>query len=140
MDEIVGLAPSGSMGSGYNLDAFRRGLAAGPHFIGQDAGSTDMGPYYHGTGAPFLPLTTYRHDLAIMLRAAREHRIPLIIGSALTSGANESLGSAARLVREIAREAGLSFRMAVISAEIDKGELKRRHGQAPFESLGPQAP
>jgi hypothetical protein len=74
------------MGSGYNLDAFERGIAAHPHFIGQDAGSTDMGPYYHGTGATFLPLATYRYDLAIMLRAARA-RIPLIIGSALTSGA-----------------------------------------------------
>src|SRR4029077_10406963 len=50
MQEIVGLAPSGSMGSGYNLEAFERGLAANPHFIGQDAGTTDTGPYYHGTG------------------------------------------------------------------------------------------
>ena len=137
-DEIVGLAPSGSMGSGYNLDAFKRGIESGPHFVGQDAGSTDMGPYYHGTGAPFLPLATYRHDLSIMLRAARARRIPLIVGSALTSGANESLRAAVRMVHEIAREDGLSFRMAVIGAEIDKAELKRRHAAAPFESLGPQ--
>ena len=33
MEEIIGLAPSGSMGSGYNLEAFERGLAARPHFI-----------------------------------------------------------------------------------------------------------
>jgi hypothetical protein len=68
MEQVVGLAPSGSMGSGYNLEAFRRGMSLSPHFIGQDAGSTDMGPYYHGTGATFLPLATYRHDLSIMLR------------------------------------------------------------------------
>ena len=138
MEEIIGLAPSGSMGSGYNLDAFERGIAAGPHFIGQDAGSTDMGPYYHGTGATFLPLATYRHDLAIMLRAARQRRIPLIIGSALTSGANVSLAQAVRLVEEVAREDRLSFRMAVISAEIDKTDLKRRLREAPFDSLGPE--
>ena len=58
MEEVVGLAPSGSMGSGYNLDAFKRGVNFKPHFIGQDAGSTDMGPYYHGTGNTFLPLAT----------------------------------------------------------------------------------
>jgi len=138
MDEIIGLAPSGSMGSGYNLEAFDRGLAAGPHFIGQDAGSTDMGPYYHGTGATFLPLATYRYDLSIMLRAARRSRIPLIIGSALTSGANVSLEQAVKLVQEVAREHKLSFRMAVISAEIDKADLKRRLRQAPFDSLGPE--
>jgi acyclic terpene utilization AtuA family protein len=138
MEEIIGLAPSGSMGSGYNLEAFERGLAAQPHFIGQDAGSTDMGPYYHGTGATFLPLATYRHDLSTMLRAARQKRIPLIIGSALTSGANVSLEQAVKLVLDVAREHGLSFRMAVISAEIDKTELKRRLRSGPFESLGPE--
>ena len=74
VEEIVGLAPSGSMGSGYNLEAFERGLAANPHFIGQDAGTTDTGPYYHGTGLPFLPLATYRHDMSFMLRGARAQR------------------------------------------------------------------
>ena len=139
MDEVIGRAPSGSMGSGYNLDAFRRGMDLKPDFIGQDAGSTDMGPYYHGASATFLPLATYRYDLAIMLRAARAQRIPLLVGSALTSGDNSSLAQAVDLVREIAREDRLSFRMAVISAEIDKGYLKRRLAQEPLESLGPEA-
>src|SRR5689334_3982775 len=104
MDEVIGLAPSGSMGSGYNLEAFKRGVALKPHFIGQDAGSTDMGPYYHGTGKTFLPLATYRYDLSFMLEAARELRVPLIVGSALTSGANVSLHQAVELIRDIARE------------------------------------
>jgi len=137
MQEIVGLAPSGSMGSGYNLKAFERGLAADPHFIGQDAGTTDTGPYYHGTGLPFLPLATYRHDLSFMLRAARQRRIPLLIGSALTSGCNASLAQAVELVHELAREDGMKFRMAVISAEVDKTDLKRRMAEAPLQSLGP---
>jgi Acyclic terpene utilisation family protein AtuA len=137
MQEIVGLAPSGSMGSGYNLKAFERGLAADPHFIGQDAGTTDTGPYYHGTGLPFLPLATYRHDLSFMLRAARQRRIPLLIGSALTSGCDASLAQAVELVHELAREDGMKFRMAVISAEVDKTDLKRRMAQAPLQSLGP---
>src|SRR5688572_26270965 len=138
MDEMIGLAPSGSMGSGYNLDAFERGLAAGPHFIGQDAGSTDMGPYYHGTGAPFLPLATYRHDLSFMLRAARRRRIPLLVGSALTSGCDSALEQAVQIMPELARDDGLKFRMAIIGAEIDKADLKRRMAIEPFESLGPR--
>ncbi len=71
MREIVGVAPSGSLGSGYNLAAFRNALMEEPDFIGQDAGSTDMGPHYHGKPATFLPRQTYKHDLAIMLEAAR---------------------------------------------------------------------
>jgi hypothetical protein len=137
MEEVIGLAPSGSMGSGYNLDAFKRGVSLKPHFIGQDAGSTDMGPYYHGTGNTFLPLATYRYDLSTMLAAARELRVPLIIGSALTSGANVSLQQAVELVHDVAREKGYSFRMAIISAEIDKNDLKRRMREAPLESIGP---
>lgn len=138
MEQVTGLAPSGSLGSGYNIEAFRRGLDATPDFIGQDAGSTDMGPYYHGTGQPFLPLATYRHDLSIMLRAARERRIPLIVGSTLTCGANAPLATGVDIIRDIAREHGLSFRMAVIASELDKADLKRRMATAPLESIGPE--
>lgn len=138
MDQITGLAPSGSLGSGYNIEAFKRGLSLSPHFIGQDAGSTDMGPYYHGSATPFLPRATYKHDLAIMLNAARSARIPLLVGSALTSGCDATLGIALDIIREIAREEGLSFRMAAIRAEVPKDELKRRMQAAPFESIGPE--
>lgn len=138
MEQITGLAPSGSLGSGYNIEAFKRGLSLSPHFIGQDAGSTDMGPYYHGSATPFLPRATYKHDLAIMLKAARSARIPLLVGSALTSGCDATLGIALDIIREIAREEGLSFRMAAIRAEVPKDELKRRMAAAPFESIGPE--
>jgi hypothetical protein len=137
MQSITGLAPSGSLGSGYNVEAFRRGLSLDPHFIGQDAGSTDMGPYYHGSANPFLPRATYKHDLAIMLKAARAARIPLIVGSVLTSGCDSTLETGLGIIREIAREEGLSFRMAAIRAEIPKAELKRRMAAEPFESIGP---
>src|SRR5262249_22548177 len=93
----------------------------------------------HGAPALFLPLATYQHDMSIMLRAARAKKIPLLIGSALTSGCNASLELALKAIGEIAREHGLSFRMAVISAELDKTMLKRRLAEEPFESLGPDA-
>lgn len=138
MQSITGLAPSGSLGSGYNIEAFKRGLSLGPHFIGQDAGSTDMGPYYHGSAQPFLPRATYKHDLAIMLKAARSAKIPLLVGSVLTSGCDATLEAGLDIIREIAREEGLSFRMAAIRAEIPKDELKRRMKAEPFESIGPE--
>src|SRR5260221_11575264 len=137
MEQVMGLAPSGSLGSGYNIEAFKRGMSLRPDFIGQDAGSTDMGPYYHGSGKPFLPRATYKHDLSIMLRAARAAKIPLLVGSALTSGCNESLETAIEIIKEIAAENGLSFRMATIQAELDKPDLKRRMAKAPLESIGP---
>jgi len=142
MDQVIGVAPSGSLGSGYNVAAFQRAMSLGPDFVGQDAGSTDMGPYYHGTGTPFLPRATYKHDLAIMLRAARAANIPLVIGSALTSGCNTALATAIDIIRELAREHGLSFRMATIQAELEKADLKRRvaAATAPLDALGPDEP
>jgi hypothetical protein len=95
-----------------------------------------MGPYYHGSSKPFLPRATYKHDLAIMLKAARERRIPLIVGSALTSGSHETLLQAVDIIQEIAHEEGLSFRMAVVNAELDKADLKRRIVRGGIEPLG----
>jgi hypothetical protein len=137
MKQVIGVAPSGSMGSGYNVESFRRAMAAGPDFIGQDAGSTDMGPYYHGHDRPFLPLSAYRRDLEIMLAAARSARIPLLIGSALTNGSNQTLALMEQMVREVAREQKLSFRMAVINAEIDKAYLKDKIAAGKVEAMGP---
>jgi hypothetical protein len=95
-----------------------------------------MGPYYHGSSKPFLPRATYKHDLAIMLKAARERGIPLIVGSALTSGSRETLLQAVDIIQEIAREEGLSFRMAIVDAELDKADLKRRIARGGIEPLG----
>lgn len=140
MKEIVGLAPSGSLGSGFDLPAFKSALEEAPDFIAQDAGSTDMGPYYHGSAQPFLPRATYKHDLSIMLRAARQRKIPLLVGSALTSGARATLDQAVDIIEEIAREEGLSFRMAVIDAQLDSADLKRRIAAGGIQDLGPDRP
>jgi len=138
VDEIVGLAPSGSLGSGYNVESFNRALDANPDFIGQDAGSTDMGPTHLGDGVLFFPESSYRHDLSLMLNAAREREIPLLVGSCITAGTRGQLGQAVAMVKDLAREAGHSFKMAVIDAELDKDYLKKRLADGAFQSLGPE--
>lgn len=140
MKQVTGVAPSGSMGSGYNIESFKRAMSLSPDFIGQDAGSTDMGPYYYGADKPFLPESAYRRDLEIMLAAARTARIPLLIGSATTNGSRQTLDQMVRLVHETARSQKQSFKLAVINAEIDKTYLKGKiasHGA--LESIGPEA-
>ena len=138
MEEIIGLAPSGSMGSGYNIDAFNRALESNPDFIGQDAGSTDMGPTHLGDGVLFFPESSYRHDLSLMLNAAREREIPLLVGSCITAGTRAQLDQAVAMVKDLAREAGHSFKMAIIDAELDKDYLKKRLADGAFQSLGPE--
>ena len=132
------MAPSGLSGSGYNVGSFNRALDANRDFISQDAGSTDMIPTHLGDGVLFFPESSYRHDLSLMLNAAREREIPLLVGSCITAGTRGQLAQAVAMVKDLAREPGNSFKMAVIDAELDKDYLKKRLADGAFQSLGPE--
>lgn len=126
MTEIRMLSTSGILGYGFSEEALRIGMAAKPHVIGADGGSTDPGPHYLGSGTGFCARLSVKRDLRLMLKAAVEAGIPCIIGTAGGAGGEPHLQDTAALVREIAREEGLSFPMALIHAEPPREELKRR--------------
>ena len=44
------LVPSGVLGLGFDRRALARGVAARPHIIAIDGGSTDSGPFSLGSG------------------------------------------------------------------------------------------
>ncbi|MBC5809758.1 MAG: hypothetical protein GIW95_02740 [Candidatus Eremiobacteraeota bacterium] len=44
------LSTSGLLGYGFPEASLQAGVAAKPHMIGVDGGSTDPGPYYLGSG------------------------------------------------------------------------------------------
>src|SRR5262245_63474402 len=93
--------------------------------IGVDMGSIDIGPAYLG-GCKMAPTRQgAKRDLRKVLRAARQLDIPLIVGSAGSAGARPHLEQTLAIVREIAHEDGLRFRMAVVAADVPRLELKR---------------
>ena len=55
MPEVRILAPTGVIGSGFIESSFERGVSLKPHVIACDAGSTDSGPAFLGTGSPTAP-------------------------------------------------------------------------------------
>ena len=61
-----------------------------------------------------------KRDLRKVLIAARKYDIPLVIGSAGSAGAAPHLEQTLALVREIAREQQLKFRLAFIPGDIPK--------------------
>ena len=69
-----------------------------------------------------------KRDISLMLAAAMSARIPLVIGSCGGAGGEPHLQLVVDIVREIAREHGLHFKMAVIHAE--QGRQGRRPAQA----------
>jgi hypothetical protein len=124
--EIRVLSATGILGSGFREDTLKRAMARKPDFIGADSGSTDPGPHYLGSGETLFSDSAYKRDLRLILLAARAARIPAIIGSACTAGTDSQLERLAGIAREIAREEKLSFKLATISSEQDKGYLKRK--------------
>ena len=126
MNEIRILSATGILGSGFREETLERAMALEPHFIGADSGSTDPGPHYLGSGDTLFSDAAYKRDLRLMLLAGRAAKIPVIVGSACTSGSDPHLAKLVGIAREIAREEKLSFRLAAIHSEQDKGYLKRK--------------
>ena len=114
------LSPNGILGYGFPEDSFKIGLAQKPDLIAVDAGSTDPGPYYLGAGEPFTSRSSTKRDLSLLLKAALELDIPLVIGSAGGSGANPHLERDRDILHEIAKENGYSFKVAIVPSELDK--------------------
>jgi hypothetical protein len=118
MDSITIVAPTGTLGYGFDPDALGRAMTFKPALIGVDAGSTDPGPYYLGTGEPLAPRIAVERELEQLLRAVLAAKIPLLVGSCGGSGSNRHLEWTAAIVRDLARKHAWRFRMALIPAEI----------------------
>ena len=137
MDEFRILSPTAILGYGFPETSFANGMKKKPHMIGVDAGSSDPGPYYLGSGKSFTQRDAVRRDLKILLRAAVDASIPLVIGTAGGSGARPHVDWAADIVREAARELDISFRMGVIYADMDRNVLTRALNDNRIRPLGP---
>ena len=118
------LGASGQLGYGIPSESFEAGLARRPDLIGCDMGSIDIGPYCLGSGEMgTAPASTIR-DLRRVLKGARSLDVPLVIGTAGAAGAAPHLEATLAMVRQIAREEGLHFRLASIRADMNRDDLK----------------
>ncbi|HOG19100.1 MAG TPA: acyclic terpene utilization AtuA family protein [Salinivirgaceae bacterium] len=137
MKELRILSPTAILGYGFPMESFVEGMKRKPHVIAVDAGSTDPGPYYLGAGKSFTDPNSVKRDLEIMIPAAIEAGIPLIVGTAGGSGARPHVNLTVDIVKEIAREKKLSFKMAVIQSEFDKEFVKENLRKGNITPLKP---
>lgn len=140
MTEVRAYAPTGMLGSGYAEASLKRAMEWEPHFIGCDAGSTDPGPAHLGAGICQFSRPAVKRDLRLMLLAARQASIPLLVGSCGTGGGDLNLAWAMDILREVAREEGLRFRAAVIHSEQDRAYLKGKLAEEKIRPLKPAPP
>jgi hypothetical protein len=118
------LTPTGTLGYGFGAKALARGMSLRPNAIAVDAGSTDPGPHYLGSGDPLVSRISIKRELTQLIAEARKGKIPLIVGSAGGAGTNTHVDWTVAIVREIARERGLKFKLAWIYSDISKERAK----------------
>tara|TARA_R110002110_G_scaffold415561_2_gene650893 strand:+ start:99708 stop:101090 length:1383 start_codon:yes stop_codon:yes gene_type:complete len=129
------LAPTAILGYGFPLDSFARGMDCRPDLIAVDAGSADPGPWYLGSGKSFTDRAAVKRDLGVMLGAAVRQGIPLIIGTAGGSGAAPHLDWTTDIVKEVAAEQSLSFRLGTIAADIPQQVVHEALARGHIEAL-----
>ena len=138
--ELRIISPTAIVGYGFQESSLERMLEKNPHLIACDGGSTDPGPNYLGMGKAFVGRDAAKRDLELMLRAAVDRNIPMLIGTSGGAGGDAHLQWTREIIEEIARENNLHFKMALIHAEQDKEYLIRKLDDGRIEPLWPLPP
>lgn len=116
--KIVALC--GMLGYGYDVQSLKRAFEEKVDFLGVDAGSTDPGPYYLGSGKSFTDRNAVKRDLALALPLALKNKTPFIIGSAGGAGSRVHVEWLSEIIREIAKEQDLHFKLGTIYSDVSK--------------------
>jgi hypothetical protein len=136
--EVRIVAPTGCLGYGFSISDFRRIMERHrPHAIAVDAGSTDPGPFYLGSGESFAQELEVRGELEVIIQAGLDQGIPVIVGTSGGAGGRPHVDWTRRIVEELAAQHGWTFRLGVIQAELEPGYLAEKLDVGailPFES------
>jgi len=135
--KLKALAATGNLSTGFQEESLVRAVQEGADFVGCDAGTTDSGPYYLGSGNPRGPREGTKRNLRIMLREALRAGIPVIVGSAGHAGGRPHLDWTVEIVKELARENEWHFKLAAIDSEINKEDLLQAFHRGELTPLRP---
>ncbi|MCA6123167.1 acyclic terpene utilization AtuA family protein [Bradyrhizobium sp. WSM 1704] len=135
--ELKILTPIGMLGYGIPEAHFWRGVDRDPDAIIVDSGSTDPGPYLLGMSKTLVTPEAYRRDLSLMLRAAAERKIRLMISSAGGPGIDQHVDDMIETIRDISRSRSYHFRIAAIYANVDRTIVHSRLDEGRIKGCGP---
>jgi hypothetical protein len=131
------IVPVGSLGAGVVEEEVRRGVALGAHAIATDAGSTDSGAAYLALGMSKNNRGSVKRDLTILMKAGAEAGIPVIVGTSGQAGGDKNVDWTRDIAVEVARELGISPRIALLYSEQDKAVLKAKNAAGKITPLAP---
>lgn len=123
------VSPNGHLGfAPTKEESFRLAVETRPDYYCADSGSDDIGATALGADRSVSMERWQRHDLELMLLAAREQDVPMIIGSAGDCGSNSRVDMFVRFIKEIAAEHDLPpFKLAYFYSEVDTAYLRQLH-------------
>ena len=116
--KIVSLC--GLLGYGYSEEALDIAFSEKVDYVGVDAGSTDPGPYYLGSGKCFTDRGAVKRDLSLALPKALDMKAPFIIGTAGGAGSREHTDWLIDIIKEISTEKSLSFTLGVVYSDVNR--------------------
>lgn len=142
MDSCRIFVPCGALGlgrgaNGISDELFEEALTLHPDVISCDAGSTDSGPYYLGSGNCKYSREAVKDDLRRILVGADKLHIPVTIGSCGTCGVDKGVDWCEEIVREICQEEHLGHKkLAKIYSEQDPALMREKYLDGKIHPLG----
>lgn len=136
------VALNGLLGYGYSETALHIAFSEKVDYLGVDAGSTDPGPYYLGSGKSFTDRNAVKRDLALALPKALEHKAPFIIGTAGGAGSEAHVAWLKEIILEIASEQNLHFKLGTVFSDVsteyvldklENGKLRNMSDEMPAD-------
>ncbi|HEY1878641.1 MAG TPA: acyclic terpene utilization AtuA family protein [Caulobacteraceae bacterium] len=139
-DAVTVLTPTGMMGGGISPRHLQYGLARGAHAIAVDSGSTDSGPAYLAKAVSKMNREAIKRDLEVLMAAALPARVPILIGSCGTSGADAGVDWTAEIAVEVARAMGAAPRIALLYSEQAPATIMAMNRAGKVRPLSPAGP
>lgn len=112
------VALNGLLGYGYSEEALEIAFSEKVDYLGVDAGSTDPGPYYLGSGRSFTDRGAVKRDLSLALPKALAQKAPFIIGTAGGAGSAAHVAWLKEILLEVAREQSLRFTLGIVHSDV----------------------
>lgn len=116
----VRILSHGMLGYGFPVSSVEEAIRRGIDLIAVDAGSTDPGPYYLGSGNPFVSKAMVVRDLDLLLGAQARTGAPIVIGSAGGAGTNSQVDFVLDALKAALKVRGETKKVAVIRSELAK--------------------
>ncbi|MCU1299651.1 MAG: hypothetical protein JWO91_3929 [Acidobacteriaceae bacterium] len=137
IQKVRAIAATGNLSTGFREETLVGAVKDGAHFVGCDAGTTDSGPFYLGSGQARGPREGVKRNLRLILREALSAGIPVIVGTAGHAGGRPHLEWTLEIVRELATENSWHFKLAAIDSEIEKDVLAEALRKGEISPLSP---